>query len=509
MIPISEIIRNVESYHPGADFALIEKAYSFAVKAHEGQTRRSGDPYVVHPLSVAALITELRLDVASVCAGLLHDCIEDTSATLDELQRVFGPEVAFLVDGVTKLGKIAWTTREDRQAENFRKMLLAMARDIRVILVKLCDRLDNMRTLDHLSSEKQERIARETMDIYAPLANRLGIMWIKCELEDLAFRYLYPTEYEQLAAHFARTEKERQKYLAEVEKLVHREMVSSGIPCEVKGRVKHLWSIHQKMKKTGRDLAQIYDAIGFRVITSSVRQCYESLGVAHSRWTPIPGRFKDYLALPKPNMYQSLHTTVIGPHGERIEIQIRTHEMSKVADEGIAAHWRYKEGRPQAFDKDDRKFAWLRQLMEWQRDVQDPAEFMETVKIDLFADEVYVFTPKGDVKALPKGACPIDVAYSVHTEIGNHCSGARVNGAIVPLRYQLRNGDTIEIITSPNQKPTKDWLKFVVTSRAKAKIRHVLRAEHREKSKVLGRELLERELRKWSLSLQKVVKNGD
>ncbi len=521
MIRLSDILGKVESYHPAADLDLIKKAYVFAAKAHDGQMRKSGDPYVVHPLSVASIIADLRLDVPSVCAGLLHDCVEDTSATVDELQQIFSPEVAFLVDGVTKLGKIAWTTREERQAENFRKMLLAMARDIRVILVKLCDRLDNMRTLDHMPPEKQERIARETMDIYAPLANRLGIMWIKCELEDLSFRYLYPVEFEQLRAQVSRTEKERQKYIEEVEKLIHAEMNDGGVPCEVKGRAKHLWSIHQKMKKTGRELEQIYDAIGFRVITSSLRQCYEALGVAHSKWTPIPGRFKDYIALPKPNMYQSLHTSVIGPHGERIEIQIRTSEMHKVAEEGIAAHWKYKEGRPglgpskgenkgeSKEAKDDKTFAWLRQLMEWQQDLKDPTEFIETVKIDLFADEVYVFTPRGDVKALPKGSCPIDFAYAVHTSVGDHCSGARVNGAIVPLRYQLRNGDSVEIITSPNQKPNKDWMKFVVTSRAKAKIRHLLRTEQRDKAKALGKELLERELRKWGLSLTKIQKTGE
>src|SRR5215470_3065142 len=501
MIRLADILTKVEGYHPQGDLELIRKAYLFAARAHAGQLRRSGDPYVVHPLSVASIISDLRLDVPSVCAGLLHDCVEDTSATIEELQGLFGNEVAFLVDGVTKLGKIAWTTREERQAENFRKMLLAMARDIRVILVKLCDRLDNMRTLDHMPPEKQERIARETMDIYAPLANRLGIMWIKCELEDLAFKYLEPVEYENLRVAVARTEKERLKYIGDVEKLIHKEMSDGGVPCVVRGRAKHLWSIHQKMKKTGRELEQIYDAIGFRVVTDSVRQCYEALGVAHS---------KDYIALPKPNMYQSLHTSVIGPHGQRIEVQIRTAEMHKVAEEGIAAHWKYKEGKPGVVaGTDEKKFAWLRQLMEWQQDLKDPTEFIETVKIDLFSDEVYVFTPKGDVKALPKGACPIDFAYAVHTAVGDKCSGARVNGVIVPLRYQLRNGDTVEIITSPNQKPNKDWLKFVVTSRAKAKIRHLLRTEQRERARVLGKELLERELRKWNMSWNKVSKNGE
>jgi GTP pyrophosphokinase len=509
VIRLSDILTRVEAYHPAADVDLIKKAYVYAAKAHDGQLRKSGDPYVVHPLSVASIITELRLDVPSVCAGLLHDCVEDTSATVDEIQQIFSPEVAFLVDGVTKLGKIPWNTREERQAENFRKMLLAMARDIRVILVKLCDRLDNMRTLDHMAPDKQERIARETMDIYAPLANRLGIMWIKSELEDLAFKYLEPAPYEKLRAELDRTEKDRQKYISEVERHIQNEMGAGGIRSVVKGRAKHLWSIYQKMKKTGRELEQIYDAIGFRVITDSVRQCYEALGVAHSRWTPIPGRFKDYIALPKPNMYQSLHTSVLGPKGHRVEIQIRTSEMHKIAEEGIAAHWRYKEGKPAAADTDDKKFAWLRQLMEWQQDLKDPTEFIETVKIDLFADEVYVFTPKGDVKALPKGSCPIDFAYAVHTGVGNKCSGARVNGVIVPLRYQLRNGDVVEIITSPNQKPNKDWLKYVVTSRAKAKVRHLLREEQRERAKILGKELLERELRKWGMSFAKAHRNGD
>jgi GTP pyrophosphokinase len=510
MIRLADILSKVETYHPGADADLIKRAYVFAAKAHDGQMRRSGDPYVVHPLSVASIITDLRLDVPSVCAGLLHDCVEDTSVTVDELGQVFSPEVAFLVDGVTKLGKIAWSTREERQAENFRKMLLAMARDIRVILVKLADRLDNMRTMDHMPAEKQERIARETMDIYAPLANRLGIMWIKCELEDLAFKYLEPVDFENLRVALAKTEKERHKYIVEVEKLIHKEMEAAGVPCLVKGRAKHVWSIHQKMKKMGGDLEQIHDAIGFRVVTDSVRQCYEALGVAHSKWTPIPGRFKDYIALPKPNMYQSLHTTVMGPYGQRIEIQIRTAEMHKVAEDGIAAHWRYKEGKPALVsEKDERKFSWLRQLMEWQQDLKDPTEFIETVKIDLFSDEVYVFTPKGDVKALPKGATPVDFAYAVHTEVGNKCSGARVNGAIVPLRYQLRNGDTIEIITTPTQRPNKDWLKVAITSRAKTKIRHLLRTEQRERARTLGRDLLERELRKWGISLVKALKNGE
>ncbi|HEX2571276.1 MAG TPA: bifunctional (p)ppGpp synthetase/guanosine-3',5'-bis(diphosphate) 3'-pyrophosphohydrolase [Polyangia bacterium] len=505
---LNEVLQRVESYFPTADLDLIRRAYDFAAKAHDGQMRRSGDPYVVHPLSVASVIADLKLDVASVCAGLLHDCVEDTAATTEDLAKRFGGEIASLVDGVTKLGKIPWNTREERQAENFRKMLLAMARDIRVILIKLCDRLDNMRTMDAMPRDKQERIARETMEIYAPLANRLGIQWVKTELEDLSFKYLYPEEYEALSTKFSKFHRERSKYIDETIRSLQDEMAANQIQCEVTGRPKHLWSIRQKMKKNNCDLEQLYDIIAFRVKVPTVRDCYAALGVVHSKWTPIPGRFKDFIALPKPNMYQSLHTTVIGPRGERMEVQLRTPEMHRVADEGIAAHWRYKEGRP-LDEKDERKFAWLRQLMEWQRDLKDPTEFIETVKIDLFADEVYVFTPRGDVKALPQGSNPIDFAYAIHTEVGHHCSGARVNGLIVPLRYVLRNGDTVEILTSPNQKPNKDWLKYCVTSGAKTKIRHHIRTEQRERSKVLGRELLERELRKNGLSLAKVTRTGE
>ena len=507
---LSDIISAVSTYHPAADLDLLRRAYAFAEKAHHGQMRRSGDPYVVHPLAVAANIAELKLDVPSICAGLLHDCVEDTSATVDDLRKDFSEEIAFLVDGVTKLGKIPWNTREERQAENFRKMLLAMARDIRVILIKLCDRLDNMRTMQHMPPEKQERIARETMDIYAPLAQRLGIQWIKIELEDLSFRYLFPVDYEALSAKMSNFYTERQTYIDEVTKTLEKEMADNGVAAQVAGRFKHLWSIHNKIKKTGREVEQLFDIIAFRCVVPSVRACYEALGVVHSKWVPIPGRFKDYIALPKPNMYQSLHTSVMGPKGERMEVQIRTQEMHRVSEEGIAAHWAYKEGKPlSSTDKDNQRFAWLRQLMEWQRDLKDPTEFIESVKIDLFADEVYVFTPRGDVKALPKGANPIDFAYAVHTEVGNHCSGARVNGIIVPLRYALRNGDTIEIITSPNQKPNKDWIKFVMTSGAKAKIRHYIRTEQRDRSKILGRELLEREFKKVGESLTKRIKNGE
>jgi GTP diphosphokinase / guanosine-3',5'-bis(diphosphate) 3'-diphosphatase len=462
---------------------------------------------VVHPLGVAKLIADLRLDVPSVCAGLLHDCVEDTSATAEDIGRLFGGEVQMLVEGVTKLGQIPWHTREERQAENFRKMLLAMARDIRVILIKLADRLDNMRTLQHMPRDKQERIARETREIYSPMANRLGIQWMKAELEDLSFRYLEPDDFQSLTARMADTNQARQQYTEQTSERLREVLREAGIEATVAGRAKHLWSIHLKMKRTSRELEQLHDVIAFRLIVGSVRDCYGALGVVHSHWTPVPGRFKDFIALPKPNLYQSLHTTVIGPNSERMEVQIRTQEMHHTAEHGIAAHWRYKEKKPLGA-ADSKSFAWLHQLMEWQRDLKDPTEFMETVKIDLFEEEVFVFTPKGDVKALPKGATPIDFAFAVHSKVGAHCSGARVNGIIVPLRYPLRNGDTIEILTSPNQKPSKDWLKFVITSRARTRIRHILRMESRERSKRYGRDLLAKELRERHQSLPSAEKAG-
>jgi GTP pyrophosphokinase len=507
MTAVQEICAQVRGYDGAADTGLIERSFAFAAERHAGQKRRSGEPYVVHPVGVARIISELRLDVPSVCAGLLHDCVEDTSATAEDIGRLFGTEIQSLVEGVTKLGQISWTTREERQAENFRKMLLAMARDIRVILIKLADRVDNMRTLAHMPRDKQERIARETMEIYAPLANRLGIQWMKVELEDLAFKYLEPTEHGQLVARLSETAGAREAYITEVVDKLKSVLAEGEIKGQVSGRAKHLWSIYQKMKKTGRDVEQIYDVLAFRVNTESVRDCYAVLGIVHSNWTPVPGRFKDFIALPKPNLYQSLHTTVIGPRAERMEVQIRTQEMHRIAEQGIAAHWKYKEQKTQTAD-DGKAFAWLRQLMEWQRDLKDPTEFIETVKIDLFQDEVFVFTPKGDVKALPKGATPIDLAYAVHSQVGEHCSGARVNGLIVPLRYALRNGDTVEILASANQKPSKDWLKFVITSRARTKIRHFIRMEQRERSRQMGRDLLGRELRKQDAALTSAERDG-
>ena len=506
MHQLDQIVTEVAGYDPNADLALVRRAYEFAAQAHEGQTRKSGDPYVTHPLSVARIIAELKLDVSSVCAGLLHDCVEDTTATPEDIREKFGEEIQNIVEGVTKLGQIPWTTREERQAENFRKMLLAMARDIRVILVKLADRVHNMRTLQFMSRDKQERIARETREIYAPIANRLGIQWMKVELEDLAFKYLEPQDWENLHAQMEGTEADRSAYIRDVCDKLSQVLAENEINGQVSGRAKGYWSIHQKMKRTGRDLEQVYDIVAFRIITDSVRDCYGTLGTIHSNWTPVPGRFKDYIALPKPNLYQSLHTTVIGPGSERMEVQIRTHEMHRTAEEGIAAHWQYKERA--ALGAGDRKaFAWLHQLMEWQRDLSDPAEFMQTVKIDLFEEEVFVFTPKGDVKALPQGATPIDFAYAVHSKIGDHCSGARVNGMMVPLRYRLRNGDIIDIITSPTQRPSKDWLKFVTTSRAQTKIRHHMRREQRERSRRLGRDLLTKALRDHHRSLASAEKD--
>ncbi|MCC6748319.1 MAG: bifunctional (p)ppGpp synthetase/guanosine-3',5'-bis(diphosphate) 3'-pyrophosphohydrolase [Deltaproteobacteria bacterium] len=508
LLRVNDLVAKVKRYNANADEDLLKRAYAFGARVHEGQLRKSGDPYFVHPVAVASLIADLKLDVPSICAGLLHDTVEDTDTTVEDIRRQFSDEIAFLVDGVTKLGKIPWTTKEERQAENFRKMLVAMAKDIRVILIKLADRTDNMRTLQYMSEDGQERIARETLDIYAPLANRLGIYWLRAELEDLAFQYVHPLEYQRLVQDLAASDRERRKYIREVERILRKVMDDNGIPCDVSGRPKNLWGIYSKMRRTARTLDQIHDIVAFRVLTTNIRDCYAALGVVHENFTPIPGRFKDYVAMPKPNQYQSLHTSLIGPRGERMEVQIRTHDMHRVSEEGIAAHWVYKEGHSVLTSDDQQKFSWLRQLVEFQRDLKDPAEFIDAVRIDLFADEVYVFTPKGDVKAFPVGATPVDFAYAIHTEVGDHCAGAKVNGLIVPLRYRLNNGDTVEVVTNPSQKPNKDWLKFVATARAKAKIRHHIQTERRERGKALGHELLEREFRRHGHSLQKVQKQG-
>jgi GTP pyrophosphokinase len=515
LLRLNDILDRVTSYHPDPDLDLIKKAYVYSAKVHKGQLRKTGEPYLIHPLEVAGLLAELKLDEASVVTGLLHDTIEDTLATADEISELFGHEIAELVDGVTKLSQFsAANTQEEKQAENFRKMVVAMAKDIRVLLVKLADRTHNMRTLDAMKPDSQERIARETLDIYAPLANRLGIQWIKNELEELSFKYLKPSEYAELAAKVATEAKEKERFVAEVVQILKDKLVEAQLTGDISGRVKHIYSIWRKMRQLDIEFEQVQDVIGFRVILDTVAQCYETLGIVHSLWKPIPGRFKDYIAIPKPNLYQSLHTTVVGPSGERIEVQIRTREMHRIAEEGVAAHWAYKEkgrdGKGQQLSrKDAAEFGWLRQLVEWQRDVADPREFLETVKVDLFSDEVFVFTPKGEVKNLPRGATPVDFAYTIHSQVGEHCVGAKVNGKLVPLRSTLKNGDTVEILTSPHSHPSKDWLSFVKTSRAQARIRQFLRQAEHLRSIEIGRELAERELRRYGLTLNRALKSGD
>ncbi len=503
---ILNLVGKVEQYHKGVDASLIRKAFAFAEKMHDGQRRKSGDPYFIHPASVAGIIADMRLDTASVCAALLHDVIEDTQVTEKELQDLFGEEVAFLVSGVTKLGRVNFACKEDQQAESFRKMLVAMARDIRVLLVKLADRLDNMRTLQHMKPDSQERIAGETLEIYAPLAGRLGIQWLKGELEDLSFQYLSPEPHRDISENVSRVSKDGDRYIAEVSEELRKALHGEGLQVDVTGRMKHLYSIHRKMQRQNVDFDQIHDFVAFRILTHSVADCYAALGVVHARWTPVPGRFKDFVALPKPNMYQSLHTTLIGPGHRRIEVQIRTHAMHGTAEQGIAAHWKYKEQSGGLDRKDAERFSWLRQLMEFQRDVSDPAEFLDSVKVDLFSDEVYVFTPRGDVKTFPRGATPVDFAFEVHSEVGLHCVGAHVNGSIVPLRYKLRNGDVVEILTSNTQIPNKSWLDFVVTGRARARIRTYLRREERQRSIQMGKELLEREMHRGGFSYAKYFK---
>jgi GTP diphosphokinase / guanosine-3',5'-bis(diphosphate) 3'-diphosphatase len=506
MLALDTLLDRVQIYHPTADLEAIRKAYDFAEVAHRPQKRRSGEPYFTHPASVAGIITDLKLDTASVCAGLLHDVVEDTPATLADIGREFGDEITTLVDGVTKLNKINFTSREDRQAESFRKMVVAMSKDLRVLLVKICDRLDNMRTLEHMKPESQERIARETMEVYAPLSSRLGMHGLKSELEDLSLQYLDPEGYHGILRDLTKSHRERERYIDGVCLSLRSYLAEMGFGGDVHGRAKHIASIHRKMKENQCSFEQVYDAMAFRVQVESIADCYAVLGAVHSKWTPIPGRFKDYIALPKPNMYQSLHTTVIGPGRRRIEVQIRTHEMHAVAERGIAAHWQYKE-RGGLNKRDADKFSWLRELSNFQNDLKDPAEFLESVKIDLFPDEVYVFTPKGEVKTLPRGATPIDFAYSIHSDVGDTCNGARANGQIVPLRYRLRNGDVIEVTTSPSQRPSKDWLDFCVSSRARNRIRSHLRTEQRVKSVNLGRELLEGDMHRSGMSLARLLKN--
>jgi GTP pyrophosphokinase len=507
MLRLDEIIEKIQVYNPQADVDTLRKAYVYSAKVHRGESRVSGEPYLNHSLEIANILIRLKMDVPTITTGLLHDILQQDLADVGELQALFGDNVGELVQSLTRLGRISFTTSEEQQAENFRKMLLAMASDIRVILVMLAERLHDMRALEGRSVSEQQRIAQETLDIYAPLANRLGISWMKCELEDLSLRYVLPEVYAELHAKVEKQIKDRAGYVDEVRKQLCEKMEQNGIEGECYGRRKHLYSIWRKMQRQGIEFEQVYDLIAFRVIVNDVKDCYAMLGVIHAAWKPIASRFKDYIAMPKANMYQSLHTTVIGPYGERMEVQIRTEERHRVAEEGIAAHWKYKEGRggDSIVTKDEKQFGWLRKMLDSQQEFTDSHEFVGSVKGDLFSEEVYVFTPKGTVKAFPCGATPIDFAYSVHTEVGNTCTGARVNGKLVPLKTPLNNGDVVEVLTSPNQTPSKDWLKFVVTSRAASKIRHWVKTQQREKSIELGKELFEKRLRKYGCSLKKVL----
>ena len=508
MIRITDIIDRVLTYNPDADVGMIDRAYIYSARVHEGQVRLSGEPYLMHPLEVAGILSEMKLDVVSIAAGLLHDVIEDTHVTPEELKEMFGPEVYLIVSGVTKLSKLSFHSSQERQAESIRKMILAMADDIRVILIKLTDRLHNMRTLQYHSSHKKIEIAQETSDIYAPIAGRLGIYWIKKELEDSAFMYLKPEEYERIKNLVSKDREEREQYIETVRNYIDQKMKAANLRCEVMGRYKYFYSIYNKMVTQRLAFEDVYDIIAFRIILDTIPQCYEALGLIHSLWKPIDIKFKDYIARPKQNMYQSLHTTVIGPYGERVEIQIRTHEMDQVAKSGIAAHWSYKEGS-QVDENVQKTFAWIQNLVENQENFRDPEEFMENVRIDLFPDEVYVFTPRGDVKSLPKGATPVDFAYLIHTEVGNQCTGAKVNGLMVPLRYELKTGDIVEIVTSKNHHPSKDWLNFVKTVKARSRIRQWIKTQDQERSITLGREMCEKAFRKNRLNFNNLLKSDD
>ncbi|MGE4554245.1 MAG: bifunctional (p)ppGpp synthetase/guanosine-3',5'-bis(diphosphate) 3'-pyrophosphohydrolase, partial [Desulfovibrionaceae bacterium] len=514
MIRINEITDKLATYIEHPDLDLIQRAYVFAAQAHSGQIRLSGEPYLSHPMSVAYLLAEMRMDEATVASGLLHDTVEDTQATVDEIEDLFGEEVADIVDGVTKISLMQFESRAQAQGENIRKMILAMAEDIRVIMVKLADRLHNMRTLDFMKPIKQRLIAQETMDIYAPLANRLGLHRIKIELEDLCLKYLRPDVYEQLDEGVQKHHTAGRDYIDKVIGLVDKLLAENGIKGRVFGRTKHLYSTYSKMMQQNLTLDEVYDLIAFRVVVDSIKDCYAVLGLVHSLWKPLPGRFKDYISTPKANMYQSLHTTVVGPDGESIEIQIRTEEMHQVAEYGVAAHWQYKEvgkghrRNPTASHRDAERFTWLRQIMDWQRELSDPREFMASLRFDLFQDAVYVFTPQGDVKELPDGATPVDFAYVIHTEVGDHCAGARVNGRLVPLETKLKNGDRVEIITDKNRKPSRDWLKYVKTAKARTRVKQYIRTEERARSIALAKELLEKEGRKMGLNVAKAFKEG-
>jgi len=506
MIRLEDILAKVEKHHPGDNLDLIRRAYIFSAKEHKGQVRASGEPYLTHPLEVSNVLAEMKMDATTVSVGLLHDVVEDTLVSLADVEKMFGPEVAHIVDGVTKISQIQFTSKEEKQAENFRKMLLAMTDDIRVIMVKFADRLHNMRTLQYLHAERREAIARETMDIYAPLANRLGMGKIRGELEDLAFGYLDPKAYEELKEHVERKRRQHETFLAEVTKTVEDRMREHEIPCYTESRIKRLYSIDQKLKKQRITIDRVYDMLALRIITDTDRNCYAALGVIHNTWRPVPGRIKDFIAMPRQNRYQSLHTSVIAG-GQPFEVQIRTSEMHRIAEEGIAAHWKYKDGKLVADNREDERIVWLRHLVEWQQEMKDPADFLSTLKVDLYPEEVYIFTPKGKVITLPRDATPVDFAYAIHTEVGNSCVGAKINGRMVPLKSKLKNGDIVEIVTQPGHNPSRDWLMSVKTSRAKNKIRHWLNVQESEKAIELGRKMLEKEARKYKTNLRDVLEN--
>jgi guanosine-3',5'-bis(diphosphate) 3'-pyrophosphohydrolase len=505
MIRFEDLLEKVRGYSPDADLEMLRRAYVFSALEHKGQVRHSGEPYLVHPLEVADILADMKLDVVCVAAGLLHDVVEDTLTTIERIRETFGDDVAHIVEGVTKISAIPFSSSEERQVENFRKMLLAMVDDIRVILVKLADRLHNMRTLQYMSDERRVRTAQETLDIYAPIANRLGMAKVKNELEELSFKYLEPTAYESLRS---RVEGKRRVTEGVIEALlteIRTKLQDAQVPViRIDGRIKRLFSIWLKLKRQKIDLDQVYDFVALRIVTSSVKDCYAALGIIHQTWSPVPGRIKDLIAMPRPNGYQSLHTSVISDHGFPFEVQIRTEEMDRRAEEGIAAHWKYKEGRVGA-GRDEQYFQWLRQLLEWQQEVRDPQEFLTNLKIDLYPEEVYTFTPRGQVKVLPRGSTPVDFAYGIHTDVGHHCVGARVNGRMVPLRTKLKNGDIVEIITNPSHKPSRDWLNFVATSRARSKIKHLIQGEEKERAVELGRKLLEKEGRRYDINLNKLL----
>jgi GTP diphosphokinase / guanosine-3',5'-bis(diphosphate) 3'-diphosphatase len=509
MIRINDIIDKITEYNPDANLDLIDRAYIFSAKVHDGQMRLSGEPYLSHPLEVAGVLADMKLDVVSVAAGLLHDVIEDTHATAEEIEDMFGHEVRHIVSGVTKLSTLPFDSDQAREAENIRKMLLAMADDIRVVLIKLADRMHNMRTLQyHSNPAKQRKIARETLDIYAPIAARLGIFWIKNELENIAFKYILPEEYRYIESMVDKGKEEREKYIETVKGHIRRKMDENRLPYEVVGRYKNYWSIHQKMQQQNLAFEEIYDLIAFRLILDTVPQCYEALGLVHALWKPIAKKFKDYIAMPKPNMYQSLHTTVIGPFGERIEIQIRTRDMDQVAKSGIAAHWSYKEGRTED-SKTTEAFAWVQNIVENQANIKDPDEFLENVRIDLFPDDVYVFTPKGEIKSLPKGATPVDFAYAIHSEVGNQCVGAKVNGRMVPLKYELQTGESVAIVTQKGHTPSKDWLSFTKTVKARSRIRQWIKTQEKERSLALGHEMCDKAFRKVRLNFNALSKTPE